>query len=153
MAPATWPHCLEHGSRKAASSFASGADSYTFSVTGGNGEVSTYYGTIDLGGTLVVINAKTGKTVTVANLELNYFTGAITGHINGSTTSTTIANLGGDLSQSTSAGPPAFETFTADQLLVAAKGARALNTAPSTTAFARGSSLGTFTTTYDVTIS
>ena len=48
-------------------------------VTGGNGEVSNFYGILDLGGSLNVVNAATGKTVAITGLELNFFTGALTG--------------------------------------------------------------------------
>src|SRR5438309_1319200 len=37
---------------------------YTFTVTGGNGEVSNFFGTVDLGGTLVLISTAHSKMVT-----------------------------------------------------------------------------------------
>jgi len=121
----------------------------TFTVTGGNGEVSNFYGIVDLGGAIVAIGQK-GATATITNLELNFFNGTLTGEINGSTKQVVIADVGGDLSTSTGTGT---ETFTATALTTAPAGAKALNTALNTTAFTSGKDLGAFTTTFDVTIS
>jgi hypothetical protein len=135
------------------SSDATGADTYTLPVTGGNGEVSNFYGTLDLGGSINVVNAAKGKTVAITGLQLNFFTGALTGILPGSTTHTTLAYLNGNMSESSSAGPPATETFGCDELDLSLKAARALNADLATTAFKRGTSIGAFTTTFDVTIS
>ncbi len=137
----------------ATSSYATGIDTYSLTVTGGNGEVSTFTGVVDLGGTLVAVNAANGKTATISNLQLNFYTGALTGQVTGSTAQIAVAYLGGDLSDSSDPGPPATETVTADQLNLSLKAARALNAALSRTAFKRGAGLGGFTTTFDVTVS
>ena len=137
----------------ATSSYATGTDTHALTVTGGNGEVSTFSGIVDLGGTLVVVNAANGKTATVSNIELNFYTGALTAQVSGSTAQIALAYLGGNLSESSNPGPPATETFSADQLSLSGKAARALNAALGSTAFKRGSALGGFTTTFDVTIS
>lgn len=136
----------------ATSSYATGTNSYNLTVTGGNGEVSTFSGIVDLGGTLVAVNGANGNTATVSNIELNFYTGALTAQVSGSTAQIALAYLGGDLSESSDPGPPATETFSADQVTLSLKAARALNTALGTTAFKRGASLGGFTTTFDVTI-
>lgn len=137
----------------ATSSYATGTETDTFTVTGGNGEVSSFSGIVDLGGTLVAVNAANGKTATVSNIELNFYTGALTGQVTGSTAQIALAYLGGDLSESSNPGPPATETFSADQVNLSLKAARALNAALGTTVFKRGAALGGFTTTFDVTIS
>jgi len=131
---------------------ATGAVSTTMPVTGGNGEVSNFFGVVDYGGSMVFIDAATGKGATVANMQLNFFTGTLTGQINGSTKQTAIAYIRGDNSTSTSAGPPATETFTTDELDLAHAGAHALNIALGTKAFIKGTNIGGFTTTFDVTI-
>src|SRR5579859_4289553 len=138
----------------AASSFdpVAGTDSFTMPVTGGNGEVSNFFGVVDFGGSMVFIDAATGKTVTVTNIDLNFFTGTLTGLFPGGTKQTALAYIRGDSSTSTSAGPPATETFTTDELDLAHAGAHALNTALGTKAFTRGTNIGGFTTTFDVTI-
>ena len=135
------------------SSDATGADTYTLPVTGGNGEVSNFYGTLDLGGSINVVDAATGKSVAITGLELNFFTGALTGTFPGAAKHTTLAYLNGDMSESSSAGPPATETFSCDELDLSLKAATALNTGLGTKAFKKGTSIGAFTTTFDVTIS
>lgn len=124
-------------------------DANTFTVTGGNGEVSNFTGVVSLGGTLVIINAAHSQIVTISNLEFNFFNGTLKGHINGATHGTPLAYVGGSLSTSTGTGT---ETFSASELISSAAGAKALNTALGTTAFVKGINLGSFTTTFDVTI-
>jgi hypothetical protein len=127
----------------------SSTDAYTFTVTGGTGEISNFSGIVDLGGAITLINAAHSQTVTISGLRLNFFTGALTGQIGTSTTQTTLAWIGGSLASSTGTGT---ETFSASQLAIATKGATALNAALGVRAFTHGTSLGAFATTYDVTI-
>jgi hypothetical protein len=132
-------------------SYAGGAETFTMPVTGGTGEVSNFSGIVDLGGKLVVINTKAGHTVNITDLELNFFTGALTGVLPGGTAHVPLAYLTGDLSTSTDPGPPATETVSASEVDLSAKLASALNKALGTTAFVKGTSLGAFTATFDVT--
>jgi hypothetical protein len=134
------------------SSDASGADTFSLPVTGGNGEVSNFYGVLDLGGSINVVDAATGKSVAITGIELNFFTGALTGSFPGGTRHTTLAYLNGNMSDSSNAGPPATETFSCDELNLSLKAATALNTGLGTKAFKRGTSIGAFATTFDVTI-
>jgi hypothetical protein len=134
----------------ASSSYAKGADTVTLPVTGGNGEVGNLFGTVNFGGSLIIINAKAGKTVTITSLKLNFFNGALTGVLPGGTTQTALAYVGGNMSTSSD---PATETFSCDELNLSAKAAKALNTDLNTTVFIRGTNIGAFTTTFDVTIS
>jgi len=131
----------------------SGLDAFTLPVTGGNGEVSIFFGHVDFGGTFVLVNAKASKTVTITSLELNFFTGALSGVLPGGTKQTALAYAGGDMSSGSQAGPPATESFSADQLTLSGKAAKALNTGLNTTAFVKGTDIGTFATTFDVTVS
>lgn len=137
----------------ATSSYANGLDAYTVPVTGGNGEVNIFFGTVDLGGSLVLINGASGKTVTITNLELNLFTGALTGTFPGGTSQTALAYLGGDITTSSDPGPPVTETLSADLITLSWKAARALDTDLNSTVFKRGTNIGRFTTTFDVTVS
>ena len=137
----------------ATSSFAAGQSSYTLNVTGGNGEVSNFTGILQLGGgKLVFLNDKTGRTVVVTGVQLNFFNGSIQGIMPGSTKEMALAFLSGDMSTSSNPGPPATETFSCDQVVLGATAAKALDTALNTTGFSRGMSLGGLTTTFDVTI-
>jgi len=133
-------------------SYAAGAETFTMPVTGGTGEVKNFSGIVDLGGMLVVINTKSGHTVNISDIELNFFTGALTGVLPGSTAHTALAYLSGDLSTSSDAGPPATETISSSEVDMSAKLASALNKALGTTAFVKGTNMGAFTTTFDVTV-
>jgi hypothetical protein len=137
----------------ASASYGAGAETFSMPVTGGTGEVSNFTGTVDLGGKLVVINTKAGHTVTITNLELNFFTGALTGVLPGRTTHTPLGYLSGNLSTSNDPGPPATETVSATEVDMSGKLASALNTALNTKAFVRGTNIGSFTATFDVTVS
>ncbi len=136
----------------ASSSFAHGADTVTMPVTGGNGEVSNFYGTVDYGGSLVFFNGRSGKTVTIRSIKLNFFTGAITGVFAGTTSETALGYVGGNMSTSSNPGPPATETFSGDAVALSGKAASALNKGLATTVFKRGITIGAFTTTFDVTV-
>ena len=133
-------------------SYGSGAETFTMPVTGGTGEVGNFSGIVDMGGKLIVINTKAGKTVTITDIELNLFTGALTGVLPGGTAHTALAYLSGDMSTSSDPGPPATETLSSTEVDMSAKLASALNTALNTTAFVRGTNMGAFTTTFDVTV-
>jgi len=137
----------------ASASFLKGFDTMTMPVTGGNGEVSNFFGMVELGGSLFVINAKAGKTVKITGLEVNFFTGALTGVFPGQTQHTPLGFFNGNMSTSSDPGPPATETFSADEVDLSARAAKALNTALNTTVFVRGANIGAFTTTFDVTVS
>jgi len=130
-----------------------GTDTVTFPVTGGNGEVSNFFGTVHYGGSLVFINSKTGKSVVVTNIQLNFFTAAVTGQFPGSTHQTALAYNHGVMSTSSNPGPPATETFTTDQINLSTKAATMLNTGLGTKVFHHGIDIGGFTTTFDVTVS
>lgn len=136
----------------ASATYGAGAETFSMPVTGGTGEVSNFSGVVDLGGKLVVVNSKAGKTVNITDLELNFFTGAITGVLPGSTAHTALAYLSGDLSTSSDPGPPATESVSCTEVNMSAKLASALNTALNTTTFVKGTNLGSFTATFDVTI-
>ena len=127
-----------------------GTDSITMPVTGGNGEVSNFFGAVQYGGSMVFIDGATGKTVVITGIQLNYFTGALTGVFAGATKHTPLAYVRGTMSSSTGVGT---ETFTTDELDLSAKAAGALNTGLGTKVFIKGTDIGGFTTTYDVTIS
>ena len=132
--------------------FARGHDGYTLPVIGGDGEVNIFTGRVDFGGTLVLVNAKAGRTVTITKVKLNFFNGALTGILPGSTKATPLAFFGGNMSTDTSAGPPATESFRAGQVRLSGPAAKALNADLDTTAFTKGTDIGAFATTFDVTL-
>ena len=125
-------------------------ENVTAPVTGGTGEVSNFSGIVQMGGSLVLVNTAHSQTVTITGLELNFFTGALEGVINGAPHHTTIAWVSGSLSSSTGTGT---ETFSCTQLITAAKGVSAINAALGAKVLIKGIDLGAFTTTYTVTTS
>jgi len=139
----------------ASSSFdpTSGTNTVTQPVTGGNAEVTNLYGILQLGGSLVLINAGNGKSVTVTDMRLNFFTAALQGKLSGGTSRIALGYVRGIMSTSTNSGPPLTETFTTDEIDLSGKAATALNTALGTKVFIRGTDIGAFTTTFEATIS
>lgn len=129
-----------------------GTDTVTNPVTGGNAEVKNFYGILKLGGILVVIDAKTGKSVNITGLRVSLFQGALQGVLPGNTKVTSLGYLNAVMSASSSAGPPATETLTCSELAVSTKAATALNTDLGTKIFRHGINIGSFTTTFDVTV-
>lgn len=136
----------------ASSSWNKGVASYNLSVTGGTGEVSNFFGFVNLGGKLRVVNAKNGKAVVLSGLSLSFDTGIVSAKPVGSTTRIALADIGGNLSTDSSPGPPATETFSCDGLTLDSAGAKFLDSTLKTTAFHAGDTLGGFTTTFTVTI-
>lgn len=134
----------------ASGSYASGFYNATLNVTGGNAEVNNFFGALKIGGgKLRLVNASNGKTVILAGFSFNFNDGTLSAKPVGSTTRVTIADVGGDLSESEQGTPPdVTENFACDQLPVDAAGATFLDTALGTKAFTAGDDLGGFTTTF-----
>lgn len=125
-------------------------ENITTPVTGGTGEVSNFSGIVQMGGSLVLVNTAHSQTVTITGLQLNFFTGALQGIINGAPHHTTIAWVSGTLSSSSGGGS---ETFSCTQLITAGTGVSAINAALGAKVLIKGIDLGAFTTTYTVTTS
>jgi len=139
----------------ATSSFDPAAGTYTFTnpVTGGNAEVGNFYGVLKMGGSLVLFNGSNGKSVNITALQLNFFNATLQGILPGNTKVTTLGYVRGVMSTSSDPGPPATETFSTDEIDLSLKAAQALNTDLASKVFKRGTDLGSFTTTFDVTVS
>lgn len=123
----------------------------SFTVTGGNGEVKNLYGSVHLGGSLLVIDARTGKSATISALRLSLDDGAILGKVG--TKTVVVADIGGNLSTDSSTDPVPNETFSASALALDPSCARYLNGKLGTTSFKGGASLGALTANFDVTVS
>lgn len=133
------------------STWVNGRDTATVPVTGGNGDITKLYGTIDLGGSLNFTDAVTGKTATFTNLQFSYDDGTLSGELNGDTSAQVpIADIGGNLSNDVT---DTTQTFTASSLFADAAGAHALNSALGSTLFHGGARIGAFATTYTYTTS
>jgi hypothetical protein len=130
-----------------ASASRSGREIVTLQVSGGDGNYVGTSGSVDLAGGLVFTDGATRLSVTLTGLTFNYGTGNIAGV--GGTRNVALVSVGGALSGSSSAGPPATQTFTASALLVTKAGARFLNSQLHTKYFTQGQQIGSFATTYD----
>ncbi|HUC24034.1 MAG TPA: hypothetical protein VMA73_15100 [Streptosporangiaceae bacterium] len=119
----------------------------TLPVSGGDGNYIGTAGSVDLAGGLVFTDGATGRSVTITSLAFSYDAGTIGG--TSGTRHVAILSVGGALSGSSNAGPPATQTFTASELLVTASGARYLNGQLHTKYFKAGQQVGTFATTYE----
>ena len=119
----------------------------TVPVSGGDGNYIDTSGTVDLAGGLVFTDGATGRSVTLSSLTFSYDAGTI-GGVAG-TKQVAVVSVGGALSGSSNAGPPATQTFTASELLLTTSGARYLNSQLHTKYFKAGQQVGTFATTYE----
>jgi hypothetical protein len=124
-----------------------GNEKLTFQVAGGDASYLTTSGTLDLTGTLVVLDGATRRSVTVTKLSFSYDTGDIAGVVG--RRSLALGSLGGVETGSESAGPPVTETFSASADYLTGAAGRYLDKTLHSTAFKKGSwNLGGFVTTY-----
>lgn len=135
------------------STFNGHRETATWPVTGGDAEITKLFGTENLGGGLIFINTSSGASAVLTNLGLSLDNGQIIGTPAGSTKPVALVDVAGDLSEDSSAGPPATETFKCSNLRLDAAGAKFLNKALGTTVFKKGENVGKFATTWDVTTS
>ncbi|SDT71384.1 hypothetical protein SAMN05216371_4110 [Streptomyces sp. TLI_053] len=119
--------------------------SAAFPVTGGAANLPSYYGDVQLGGGLLFINLRTGKTAVFKNLSFNVGNWQITGVPQGGTTSVALLDPAGD---TTVAGNAAASTLTASDLQVDEEGAKYLDTKLNTTFFTAGQSVGSLNLTF-----
>jgi hypothetical protein len=90
----------------------------------------------------------------ITNLELNLFTGAVTGALTGTfpgtTRQTALAYLAGDMSTSSSAGPPATRDPQRRPIRPVMEGGHRSERRPGHDRFQGGNNIGNFTATFDV---
>ena len=119
----------------------------TLPVSGGDGTFVGTSGSVDTAGGLVFTDGATRRSVTVSSLAFNYGPGTISGVAG--TRNVALVSVGGALSGSSNAGPPATQTFAASALIVTRAAARYLNGQLHTKYFKQGQQIGSFATTYD----
>ena len=119
--------------------------SVTFPVTGGTGDISNFFGDIQLGGGLLVIDAKTHKSVCLHQVAFSIDNYALTAVPDGSTTPVSLLDVGDNATSSLSGVLP--ETLTSDADVDPA-GAQFLNTALNTTAVTANAVAGSFNITF-----
>lgn len=120
----------------------------TFKVTGGDGDVSTFSGQVDLSGTLEAVDAN-HHSVNIAGLDLNLLNGDIEGTPAGTSTPIGLLDLAGNITFSAPVGATT-ETYDATQLLVDPQGAAYLNSALHSSAFVANENIGTIAATWSI---
>jgi hypothetical protein len=111
----------------------------SFPVTGGNADVSIFYGTLNLGGK-VSLEDRHG-TVTLNSLQFDLSSGTITATPDGSSTPVTLLDIAGQVTTSQSG---TSQNYRSTQLKIDPAGAAYLDSALATNAFVAGQNVGSF---------
>ncbi|MFC1417103.1 hypothetical protein [Streptacidiphilus cavernicola] len=114
----------------------------TFPVTGGNASLTLAFGSIQLGGSLLLVDARTLKSVTFSRLALDIDTFQITGVPQGSSTAVPLLDPAGDITIDVNG---AVQTLAASDLDVDPAGATYLDAQLHTSFFTPGQSVGSLT--------
>lgn len=120
----------------------------TFQVTGGDGDARVFFGSVDVGGQLVIASAH-GKEATLNSLNLNLENADIEGTPSGSSTPVPLLDLAGDIS---AVGGTTSQTVNASELTVDPAGASYLNGVLNTSAFTAGQNVGSLAATWDFSV-
>lgn len=125
----------------------------TFNVTGGDGDVSVFAGSLDLSGSVKVASVK-GHLASLCGLQLDVHNGQIDGIPAGSSTPVVLLDLGGNVvsSATPSATTPfaSADTYSASELTVDPAGAAYLDSALHTSAFQAGQNVGSLSASWNV---
>jgi hypothetical protein len=116
----------------------------TFTVTGGDGDVQVFLGSVDLSGSVVIADAN-GNEVTFDNLQLNLQEGEIVGTPDGSSTVVPLLDVGGEVSS-----VPGFtsQSYGASELNVDPAGVSYLNSTLDTSVFNDTADVGSLAATW-----
>ena len=125
----------------------------TFSVTGGNADVSVLEGSVDLKGSVEIASiGLRPRLVTLTGLQLDVSNGQIDATPAGSSTPVVLLDLGGGLSfqstESTTNSSAFTDTYDANELTVDSAGASYLDSALHTSAFQAGQDVGSLAATW-----
>jgi hypothetical protein len=124
----------------------------TFNVTGGDADVSVFYGSLDLSGSVDVADAN-GNLLTLTGLQLNVNTGQILGTPSGSSTQVPLLDLAGNVvstSTPSSTAGTSSDTYTSSELTIDPAGASYLDSALGTSAFQAGQNVGSLAASWTV---
>ena len=121
----------------------------TFTVTGGNADVSVFSGTLDLSGKLEIADAN-GNLVTLSNLQLDVGNGQLDGTPSGSSTPVVLLDLRANSSSVTKGTSSSTDVYDSSDLTVDSAAATYLNSALDTTAFQSGQQVGTLASSWTV---
>ena len=113
---------------------------YTFPVVGGDASTNTLYGSLKLGGSLVIYDLQTGKRVTLNAITFTIQNDTISATPAGSKNPIILFDAVGNHDYTTT--QP--ETFSSSDVVMHFGGAKYLDAALGTTAFSTGQNVGTF---------
>ncbi|WP_405020755.1 hypothetical protein OHV05_31705 [Kitasatospora sp. NBC_00070] len=116
----------------------------TFPVTGATGVLREYYGNVQLGGSLLAVNVRTGRTVLFQQLAFDVDNWQLTGVPLGSTAPVGLL----EPTESSLVVNGAVNSLTSTGLAVNASGAQYLDSKLATSFFAAGSQIGSFALNY-----
>jgi Zn-dependent alcohol dehydrogenase len=116
----------------------------TFTVTGGDGNVNVFLGSLDLSGSVVIADAN-GNEVTFNNLQLNLQEGEIVGTPEGSSTVVPLLDVAGTIS---SVPGTTSQSYNASELNVDPAGVSYLNSTLNTSAFNDTADVGSMAATW-----
>lgn len=126
----------------------------TFSVSGGDADVSVFYGSLDLSGSLEIAGIRSHHPVKLCDLQLNVATGQVEATPAGSGTPVVLLDLGGSVSFSStvsSTNSNAYsDVYDSSELIVDSAGASYLDSALHTKAFAAGQDVGSMAASWSV---
>lgn len=120
--------------------------STTLPVTGGSVNLRGFYGSAALGGTLLFVDALTGKSVCFKQLAFSADKWRLTGVPDGSTTPVSLLRPAGTVRSAQSG---TTQTLTATNFTVDTTGAQYLDAQLNTTFFTGGQSVGSFSLTFN----
>jgi hypothetical protein len=121
----------------------------TFTVTGGDADVSIFYGSLDLSGSVDVADAN-GNVVTLGGLQLDVFNGQFDATPAGSSTPVVLLDLKDNISGVTPGTGSTTDVYDSSDLVVDSAGAAYLNSALGTSAFQAGQQVGTLSSSWTV---
>ena len=127
----------------------------TFPVTGGNADVGTLSGVVEVGGTLKIFSrcGKHIRRVTLTDIAVSIDATAIVATPKGSTTQLPLLDIGGDVVITGTTPGSTSQSLTASELTVDPVGAAYLNSALHTNAFQAGAVAGSLDAAWTVSVS
>jgi hypothetical protein len=121
----------------------------TFTVTGGDADVSIFYGSLDLSGSVDVGDAN-GNLLTLGGLQLDVLNGQFDATPAGSSTPVVLLDLKDNTSGVTPGTGSTTDVYDSSDLVIDSAGAAYLDSALGTSAFQAGQQVGTLSSTWTV---
>lgn len=123
-------------------------ETVTFPVTGGDGDIRTFFGSVNLGGQLTIATAR-GKEITFGSLDLNLADGDIEGIPCGGSTPVVLWDWAGNVTFTPGI---TSQSLNVSELTVDPAGAAYIDSALHTSAFAAGQNVGSLAGTWNFSV-